>query len=87
MLEKGSGQPPRGPPPRNPKTPLVFWVDKFNTIGFDSPEALKAAKFKPLVGLARSKQDPVTVGMVLSIYTRPRQPGPKNDFSKTYSSK
>ena len=31
----------------------------------------------PLLGLTRSKQDNHTVGTVLSIYTGPRQPGPR----------
>jgi hypothetical protein len=37
---------------------------------------IKAAKILPFANIARSKQDPIKNGMVLIIYTGPRQPGP-----------
>ena len=42
--------------------------------------AVKAAQILPLVGLARSKQDPITRGHGAQYYTAPRQPGPVQHY-------
>ena len=42
--------------------------------------AVKAFKILPLVGLARSKQDPINRGHGAQYYTAPRQPGPNGIF-------
>ena len=38
----------------------------------------EAATIPPLVGLARSKQDPINFGHGAQYYNAPRQPGPTN---------